>query len=162
MAGPKGFTLLELIIVMALIGLMLAVGIPEYMSWRAQARYREVSQSIASTLREARARALARNAQHRVEINVAGNRYRVVEGNRTIGSTAFTTVVNDWTVIQPDIVLRSAADCSATADVNLDFNANGTATQDGVCVMSAGAASSTRYRISVDLATTGRVTMTRL
>lgn len=162
MTGSKGFTLMEMIVVMAMIGIMIAIGLPEYKNWRMQARYRGVSQEIASTLREARARSLSRNVQHRVEFDVDGNRYRVVEGNRTIGSTAFATVVSDWVALHQEIALRSGADCSATADVNLDFNANGTATQGGVCIATAGPPVDPRYRVDVQLATTGRVMVTKL
>ena len=162
MTGSKGFTLLELLVVMALIGLVLAIGTPQYWNWRAQARYREAAESIALTLREARARALSRNVQQRVEFDVDGNRYRVVEGNRTIGSTAFATVVREWVALHPETALRSGAACNATTDVNLDFNANGTATQSGICIATTGPTVVARFRVDVQLATTGRVAVTRL
>lgn len=162
MKRQRGFTLLELIVVMALIGLMSAIALPEFIAWRTQARYNDAAQEIAATLREARSQALSRNLQHRVEFDVDNRQYRITAGDRAINSTAFATVVKDWTVLHRDLVLRGAADCSGTADVTLDFNANGTATPSGICVMTAGPPVTGKYRVAVQSATTGRITVNRL
>ncbi len=162
MASMKGFTLLELMVVIVLVGLLAAIALPEYVSWRTRARFNETSQAIASTLREARAQALSSNVQQRVEFDLANRRYRTLGGDRAINSTAFATVIKDWTVLSADTLLRGGGDCSVDTALNLDFNANGTAIQNSICILASGPPVTGYYRVGVQSATTGRIAITRL
>jgi Tfp pilus assembly protein FimT len=152
---------MELIVVLALLGILTAISLPNYMSWRASARYNEAAQEIAAAFRNARSQALTSNRQHRITFDLINNRYRLSRGDRTSNSTAFVTIGPVWTELQRDFTLRGRPDCSETTALTLDFLANGTATLDNVCVMTAGPDVSGRYRVGIQSATTGRVAVTR-
>jgi prepilin-type N-terminal cleavage/methylation domain-containing protein len=160
----KGFTLIELIIVIGMIGIMMAVAIPEFRDWRVRARYNDAAQSVAAALREARTKALSRNVQHRVEFDMANRQYRITQGSRAINSpdADFTTVVQNWTVLSPEVLLRGAADCSVDTTLEITFSANGTGTQNNICIMSATTPPIGKYRVGVQSATTGRIEVVKL
>lgn len=64
--GEKGFSLLELIVVLAILGLVAAIGTPNVVSWLARLRSRATADVVVSTLQSARLQAIARNARLRV------------------------------------------------------------------------------------------------
>ena len=64
--GETGFSLLELIVVLAILGLVAAVGTPNVVSWLARLRSRAVADEVVSVLQSARLQAIARNTRLRV------------------------------------------------------------------------------------------------
>jgi len=56
-----GFTLLEVIIVMAIIAIVSAVGIPAFADWREKQAVRNVAQTLLSHMKQARVIAVAQN-----------------------------------------------------------------------------------------------------
>lgn len=57
----RGFTLVEMAVVLAIIGLILALAIPAYQTWLLNLRVRDTTESLAEGLRLARAEAIKRN-----------------------------------------------------------------------------------------------------
>ena len=64
--GETGFSLLELIVVLAILGLVAAIGTPNVVSWLARLRSRTVADEVVSVLQSARLQAIARNTRLRV------------------------------------------------------------------------------------------------
>lgn len=64
--GEKGFSLLELIVVLAILGLVAAIGTPNVVSWLARLRSRAAADEVVSTLQSARLQAIARNVRLQV------------------------------------------------------------------------------------------------
>ena len=58
----NGYTLLELMITIAIVGILVAVGIPSFRVFSANAARREASTALYSAFQRARSEALARNA----------------------------------------------------------------------------------------------------
>jgi type IV fimbrial biogenesis protein FimT len=55
----QGFSLLELLVVMALIGIVLVMAVPAFGKWSADARLRAVSESLVNAIRQTQATAVA-------------------------------------------------------------------------------------------------------
>jgi type IV fimbrial biogenesis protein FimT len=68
----SGFTLIELMIVCAIIGISSALAIPNYVEWKAQHDLREAVSEFAGNLNLARVVAMNRNRQATVTIQVLG------------------------------------------------------------------------------------------
>ena len=64
--GEAGFTLLELIVVLAILGLVAAIGTPNVVSWLARLRSRASADEVVSVLQSARLQAIARNTRLQV------------------------------------------------------------------------------------------------
>lgn len=65
-SGEAGFSLLELIVVLAILGLVAAIGTPNVVSWLARLRSRATADVAVSTLQSARLQAIARNTRLQV------------------------------------------------------------------------------------------------
>jgi type IV fimbrial biogenesis protein FimT len=59
--GEKGFSLLELIVVLALIGVMLVMAVRAFVGWSADGKVRGTAESLLNALRVAQSSAVARN-----------------------------------------------------------------------------------------------------
>ena len=55
----KGFTFVELVVVVALVSILAAIAIPNYSQWRAQSQVKQVARDVLSGLRQARSTAIA-------------------------------------------------------------------------------------------------------
>ena len=88
-ASEHGFTLMEVMVVVAIVGIMSMIAIPSYLSWKPGYEFRGAVSRIASDLNKAKMRALEIRRECRVVF--CGNQYQVVDGDKTMGS--------DWTLI---------------------------------------------------------------
>lgn len=70
----RGFSLLEFLIVLGILGLLLTLTTPTYLRWRAQAQLDEATRSLAWAFQQARAEAKRTNATRCVKVfsNPAG------------------------------------------------------------------------------------------
>jgi type II secretion system protein H len=144
----RGFTLTELLIVLAIVGVLSAMAVPMLSQWWHDLEYRAAARRVVSIMREARSRAIATNREHRVEYEPANRRYRMMQGNRPIESKEWSEVVYDWEPLSPGVQLAASVDA-------IHINTNGTA--NGGTIMIQDATSTTRYKVVV--ASTGRIRM---
>jgi type IV pilus assembly protein PilA len=86
----KGFTLLELMIVVAIIGVATILAIPNYIRWNANHQLRQASSEIQNQLSLARISAMSRNSVVTVNMSLTGGRVVLT-----------TTDASGATVVQP-------------------------------------------------------------
>ena len=144
--SEKGFTLLELIIVVVIATVLAALAAPSFAEWQRDLTCREVTRSIASTLRCARSRAISTNLEHRVEYELEKRRYRLMQGDRSVNSSHWNTIVSDWTVLPPGVYLDSNVNA-------IHLNTNGTANGGTISIQDA--TKKTKFKVIV--VSTGRI-----
>ena len=155
MKRNAGFTLVEVLVVLAVMAIMTVIAMPSLISFRKNAEFGEAARGIASALREARSRAVSRNLEYRVFFNVANSRYILQQGNSSNGSSVWTPVYTSWVTFPPEVTMAAPGSCeNTTTNRSIQFNPNGTANQVYICVMDG---TKKKFRIGVNFATTGRV-----
>lgn len=73
----RAFTLLELVLVLALLALIMALAAPSLRGWARGTRFRNAADGIASTARWARAQSIVQGCIYRMEIDTTGGKYAV-------------------------------------------------------------------------------------
>ena len=90
MKSSKGFSLLETMVVIGLIGILTAIAIPQLIIYRNNAKFRDAVSMIQADFEKARSRAVRENAHVAVEINTNTNTnaYKICIDNGFGGGTA--------------------------------------------------------------------------
>ena len=70
----RGFTLLELMIVVAIIGIASIIGLPNYISWNASHQLRQATSELQNQLSFARISAMSRNSVVTVNLSLTGGK----------------------------------------------------------------------------------------
>ena len=87
MQSNRGFSLIELLIVLSMIGILSAIGLPVLMESTARNGVWTASEQVASQVRQARLKAITRNSRFRLVFNCPGNnQYRVLIVDGTINN----------------------------------------------------------------------------
>lgn len=139
--NKMGFTLIEMIIVMAIVMILGAVGYPAYGTWMKNAAFREKARGIASKLTANRATAVATNTENPDDM-------------ATIAMTSDATITLKRR--NTDITDPTAA-CTLTTDAVIKFKPDGSASTPQVICVYDTASGRKRYEIVLQSTTTGRV-----
>ena len=78
MTRQSGFTMAELLVIIAIIGIIAVTGTPLFLSFLEGQQTRGAAQQVATLLNQARQLAITTNTSYRVEVDMAGNRLRFV------------------------------------------------------------------------------------
>jgi Tfp pilus assembly protein FimT len=84
MRKKAGFTLTELVIIIALLGLLTAVGVPSFLSWLPKYRLKSAARDLYSNLQLAKMAAIKTNQKCRVNYRVNPDQYTVSLLNKTV------------------------------------------------------------------------------
>ena len=144
--GNKGFTVAEVLVVLALLTIISTIAVPAYAQWLNNAEYRMSARSVLYALREARSKAITTNLEHRVEFESVNRKYRVMQGNRASNSSDWSIVVYDWTILPPQVHMQANVE-------KIHLNPTGTANAGTIKIQDAAAVA--RYEVRV--ANTGRI-----
>lgn len=155
-AGESGFTLLEMVVVMSILGVVMAMGVFGFTNWRDTAQQQGTADELVSSLRNASTRAISEGRTYCVEIAADRRSYRqwrVTCGTGTQVSSSTpaqgSAVTLDATVPFPaSSPLPASAVCPATSKC-LYFYPRGTAIPAQVVVRSS-ARTTTTYTVRVE------------
>ncbi|MEA2338035.1 MAG: type pilus assembly protein PilA [Thermoanaerobaculia bacterium] len=76
--ASRGYSLIEILVVVAIIGIMSMVTVPAFMNYQRAASLKATMRSFTSDIRNCRQRAISRNSQVRLELD-SSNTYRFYE-----------------------------------------------------------------------------------
>jgi len=142
----RGFTIVEVVIVLLVVAVLSAIAIPAYNQWSQNTEYRESAKNIFYILRETRSRAITTNLEHRIEFESSNRRYRVTRGDRSSNSIRWDMVVFDWIALPPSVNMN-------TNTGMIHMNTNGTA--NGGTIKIQDHMNATKYEVRI--ARTGRI-----
>jgi type IV pilus assembly protein PilE len=116
----KGFTAVEMIIVLAIISVLSAMALPSYLQWRRSSEARETARDFVNILRQAKSEALKSNLEQEVQFNSALRRYGKRQGNQAYAASFPAMTAANWVTIKPEVTF--------TPSVDIQFYPNGTST----------------------------------
>lgn len=145
--SEKGFSMIELMVVIGLIGILIAIAAPSILDYSQNLDYRTTARSIASILRQAKSQAIKDNLEQRVVISSAG--YGIEAGNRAYDSTTWGSASNIKTI--PSSVL-------ITSITTLRFTPKGTASSVGSVDIKD---KTGKIRFTVKVESVGRISVTK-
>jgi type IV fimbrial biogenesis protein FimT len=150
MRKDKGFTLLEMMVIIAIIGIVSAIAIPNMFSFATNMRLRSASRDLFSNFQQTRIKAIRQNSRWAVRFTTSG--YRV----ENCGLDNNCTAATDNTIVKTVNMSQEYPGVSITSTTNVlvEFNSEGTSTTGTTTLANSGGSSS----VIVDL--TGRIRMT--
>ena len=135
---------MELLTVVAIIGILAAVAVPSFFKLRQGIEYRQAARDVASALRDARSKAITTNRQHRVVLT-APRSFQIAQGDRAHNSAG-------WTLLS---VAKSIPLTSQLTTTNVEFNPNGTA--ETAVTIPIQDSSTLAVRFNIDVTTIGKI-----
>ena len=143
--GNKGFTMIELLIAVAIVAIGAALAAPEFLRWHARTQLRQATSEIASELTMARMAAMNRNRTVDVTIQMTG------------GAVTIMAVPSGGSSVMPTKTLASRVTAVTGAPVTVSFSSLGVRTSGGTATQSFGVCDINRTQYSVQIIPAGRV-----
>jgi prepilin-type N-terminal cleavage/methylation domain-containing protein len=81
----KGFTLIELIIVMGIMGILATIAVPTFQNYIRNQNLKTAARGITSDFFATREKALSENMKYRITFDQASNSYTIARGTTTAG-----------------------------------------------------------------------------
>ena len=151
-----GFTLLEVLVVISLLGIMMAIAVSGYSSWSKASAHSGAAGEIQAVMRQAQQRAITEGRATCVLFDAAADTYSVYRGRCSDATRVLVTgpVATDSSGVSIDA--PSFTSSTGTPSAGASFYGRGSGSPGSVQITRAG--SSKVYRVSVE-GLTGRVSL---
>ena len=151
----SGFTLIEVMVTIALLGLMMAIAVSGWSSWAKAAAHKGTAREMQTVMRQTEQQAVTEGRAMCVWFDVTANTYTVYRGACDV--TTKQKVAGPYETDSPDVLIASPSFTTSTGtSPGVTFYSRGTAWPGEVRVTRAG--SSKTYVLKVE-GLTGRVSL---
>lgn len=162
--NSRGFTIIELIVVIAIMGVLMAIAIPNFSQWTTNYRLKAAAREIYSNFQKARIEAIKTNSNVVVSFNLGADTYQVfVDNGGTTGTASDDTQNGDErildTVSMPAGVVLDSVNFSG-GSTTPGFTARGLPLSNRIGNVRVTNVNNERYQITLSLA--GGLTLERL
>ena len=151
--NQSGFTLVELMIILAIFGILAGITVSSYSELLPQIRLYNAAQTIVSDIKSAKIRAIATRKEYKINFDVANDSYYFEEGNKANSSTSWPGTVNE--------VIRSFNDSSNlyyykgididSVNQNPIFNPNGLSSMNSTTTIKIQNDNGAKKRITINI-----------
>jgi type IV fimbrial biogenesis protein FimT len=146
MDGNRGFSLVELMVVVAIVGVLVAISVPNFVDWIRNARYKAAANLALMTLRQAKGQAINLNQRVKVEFDLETSAVVI----NVVGGPVILT-----SKIPEGIGVKGGTKCTTTSGkVSFTFNPTGSSSAGYVCICDGPIK---KYKIGIATANTGRI-----
>ena len=151
MNGNKGFTLVELIIVIGIVGILAAFSAPSFIEWSRNASYKEAANFALTALRQGKSQAINLN--------------QTVPVVFTLDSSAANTVNKVKIGTAPEILFKKGIEIKRgpacdieNGTLSIAFNPTGSSGEGFICIFDG---TEQKFRIGIATPNTGRILLQR-
>ena len=144
-ARQAGFTLIELMIAVAIIGIAAALAMPDFLRWQAQSQLRQATSEIATQMTLARMAGMNRNRSVNVTVQNLG------------GQIHISALSSSGAVVITDKSFTSGVMSVVGSPVTVSFSSLGIRTNGGTGVQSIGVCDRYNRQYSVTIIPSGKV-----
>ncbi len=127
MKNNKGFTIIEMVIVIVIMAILAAVAVPNIISWRAKSSLGGDTRTLKADFELARSRAIRDNTNMTISFNTGNNSYSITNGVDIILSRNLTnTSINGTTLAGDSTTFDSRGRSSNSGIVTLSNDTGNT------------------------------------